>query len=235
MKFPYQVDILINYNIFSSYEAYRSLYEKSLKKPVFLLGTDYLPLRKEFSFCRIKDPNKKVKNVLVLTGGGDPEHVGIRFLTYIYEMQEFFANLNFYFVIGLANKDYDIMQRISTNMPNVFLLQNVRKMCKLMNVCDLAISASGSTLYELAVTGVPTISYVIAMNQKNIADSFEKKGITKNIGYINNEKSFVSSVFQSLTELTNDYAIRKEMVNKGYNEIKKNGSNNIVEQIIGLI
>ena len=38
-----------------------------------------------------------------------------------------------------------------------------------------------------------------------------------------------------LTELTNDYAIRKEMVNKGYNEIKKNGSNNIVEQIIGLI
>lgn len=235
LSFPYQVNMLINYNVFSSQEAYNSLYIDSLEKPDFLLGTDYVPLRKEFYDCSNKVPNKIVKNVLVLTGGGDPEHVGIRFLNYIRKREADFSNMTFYFVIGLANKDCAIMQEIAMNMKNIILLQNVRKMRELMNISDLAISASGSTLYELAVTGVPTISYVIATNQIDIADSFERKGITQNVGDINYNPYFESSVFHVLSDLINNFALRKEMVNKGYKEIKKNGSSNIAEKIAKLM
>lgn len=41
-----------------------------------------------------------------------------------------------------------------------------KKMSELMQQCDMAVSAAGSTLYELCACGMPTITYVLADNQK---------------------------------------------------------------------
>ncbi|MCR5796546.1 MAG: hypothetical protein K6G63_01315 [Eubacterium sp.] len=44
-----------------------------------------------------------------------------------------------------------------------------------MQKCDIAISAAGSTLYELCACGVPTITYTTADNQIKAEKFLAKK------------------------------------------------------------
>ena len=46
-----------------------------------------------------------------------------------------------------------------------------------MKKCDLAISAGGSTLYELCACGTPTIQYTLADNQLGAARAFSEQGL----------------------------------------------------------
>jgi spore coat polysaccharide biosynthesis predicted glycosyltransferase SpsG len=45
-------------------------------------------------------------------------------------------------------------------------------MASLMSSCDLAVSAAGTTLYELCALGVPSISFTMADNQLTTANAF---------------------------------------------------------------
>ena len=57
-------------------------------------------------------------------------------------------------------------------------------MASLMSECDLALSAGGTTLYELCAVGIPSISFATADNQLNAADTFAKKHIIPYAGDI---------------------------------------------------
>ena len=62
------------------------------------------------------------------------------------------------------------------------MLFRSRMMSKLMRKCDLAVSAAGSTLYELCATQTPTITYILANNQIPGAEGFERHGIMRCVG-----------------------------------------------------
>ncbi|MDD5593365.1 MAG: glycosyltransferase, partial [Candidatus Margulisbacteria bacterium] len=49
---------------------------------------------------------------------------------------------------------------------------------------DLAVSAAGTTLWELAYFGVPTICFVIADNQAPVANALAEQGAGTNLGWI---------------------------------------------------
>ena len=55
---------------------------------------------------------------------------------------------------------------------------------------DLAISASGQTLYELACIGVPTIAIGIIDNQKNNIKNWINQGFIEYAGCWNDESYF---------------------------------------------
>jgi spore coat polysaccharide biosynthesis predicted glycosyltransferase SpsG len=63
------------------------------------------------------------------------------------------------------------------------LLQNVLNMPDLMVWADLAVSAGGSTCWELAFAGVPIIIVELAENQKYIAKTLDKNNIAINLGW----------------------------------------------------
>jgi spore coat polysaccharide biosynthesis predicted glycosyltransferase SpsG len=63
---------------------------------------------------------------------------------------------------------------------NVF--KNVKNMPELMAWADVAISAGGSTCWEMAFMGVPILVIVLAENQKDIALELEKAGAAASIG-----------------------------------------------------
>ena len=62
-----------------------------------------------------------------------------------------------------------------------------------MQEADLAISAGGTTLYELCAVGTPTICYSMADNQLDNVRQFEKDGLMYYAGDARQD-GFVSGV-----------------------------------------
>mgnify|MGYP002226996556 CR=1 FL=1 len=49
--------------------------------------------------------------------------------------------------------------------PGLRLYEHVAQMAELMQRCDLAVSAAGTTLFELCSAGTPAVSFTMADNQ----------------------------------------------------------------------
>ncbi len=230
LAFAYPVDILINYNVFSSQTDYDELYKRAEEKPRFVLGTDYVPLRKEFSDCAYRKP-ERVKNILVSTGGADTRHIAVKLLEYLNDNPEKLSDYCLKFIVGSVNRDIERIKELSDNLPNIELMIDVKNMKELMCGCDLAVSAAGSTLYELCVCSVPTITYVIADNQLQAARAFEQKGLMVNVGDLRDKENVGEVLYNSIKELIDSGKKRESMVKSAYELINKDGSNKIANII----
>lgn len=151
----YDVDILLNHNIYGEKIKY-----KTKSETVKLLGSKYTLIREEFKNFNKKKHNNNKLNILITVGGSDDFN-----LTEIILNQLEQYDFNKHIVIGPAFIHYNKLKQ--RNNINEFFYKNAN-MPELMCKMDLAISASGSTLYELNYLRVPTIAFVLAENQINI-------------------------------------------------------------------
>lgn len=94
----------------------------------------------------------------------------------------------------------------------------------------IAISAGGSTLYELASCGVPTIAVKVAENQILLVRELERRGIVIGLGLDN--KNFEKELTQDIMSLINDKDRRREMADKTANLADANSIYRIAELII---
>lgn len=173
----YPVDCLINYNVFATDVGYEQRYPSDT---MLLLGMDYAPLRAEF---RSITPAVRAhtNDILLLTGGADPIGAGGALLSALLA-EPSFGNRRLHIVIGTLNGRVEEIQRISEKDGRVVIHSSVTHMAELMHGCDMAVSASGSTLYELCACGVPTVCYTLADNQIPIAEGFHRRGIMQYAG-----------------------------------------------------
>ena len=206
MAFPYPVDYLINYNIYADRSEYLGLYQDTGKCPEFLLGCDYVPLRKEFCDVSIAE-RPGGRKVFLSSGGADPEHVELKLLQAILEQKERFEGYEFHFVVGAMNPDWPVLNNLARGKQNIILHRNVTQMSRLMLECDLAVSAAGSTLYELCACGLPIITYVTADNQIAGGEAFGQKGNAIYTGDIRENPSWVEDIFQALERVSGDHEL----------------------------
>lgn len=173
--FDYPVDLLINYDVIpddqlSSLEAF---YQRAGKR---LLGASYAPLRSQFQGREIK-VRDTVSDVLITSGGSDPYHFCLELSKKLCKVAvPSIETVTFHIVVGRLNTDREALYALSHEYPFLQLHENVSDMASLMAKCDLAVSASGTTLYELCALGVPTISFTMADNQLTSARAFEETG-----------------------------------------------------------
>ena len=150
-EFKYDVDVIINYNIFSENINYLKYY----KENQIFKGTKYAPLSKEYSNISY-EVKEKVENILITTGGTDINGVNKLILDKIIKSDKF-KNINFNVVIG---KYFSISEEEKDNYrkyANINLLENIEKISKILNESDIVISAAGFTMYEICSIGVPCI------------------------------------------------------------------------------
>ena len=240
----YPVDILINYNAYGDFIDYDTLYKTAgIPKPVLLLGPTFAPLRTMFRGVEKKEQKKHVQDVLISTGGSDELHVAL--LTARYLVEKEYDQYIFHFLVGALNTDKEIIRQLVESRNNIILHENVTDMKALICSMDLAISAAGSTLYEICACGVPLITYVIADNQIPGAKAFEKLGLGVNIGdlrvYLKVEstqeistcldRDFPNKVIDELELLDDNYKRRIEMAGLMQRIIDGEGINRIVQKI----
>ena len=200
-KSRWNTDYLINYNIYANVFDY-SRYDGT--RTVLLLHPRYAPLRAEFigiSGHTIKD----VEDVFVSAGGADPEHISEKIMEGIVPD---YPEVRFHFVVGALNPELEKLKMMAEGYANIILHINEQHMADLMKRCDIAVSAAGSTLYELCACGTPAITYLLADNQLVGGEQFEKQGIMLNAGDCRNDPGFIVRLKKTFGELMNDESLR---------------------------
>lgn len=226
---PYSCDFLLNYNVFARRDDYEKLYSGDVK-PIFLLGSSYAPLRKEFHDNDSRIVLLKAENIFVSTGGADSEHLTVDIVEKATEATKF----AFHFVVGMMNPDRIKIMEMADECKNIIVHENVKRMDTLMQSCDVAISAAGSTLYELCATQTPTITYVLADNQIPAAEEFDVRGIMKNCGDIRvlGNKELASKLVEDAVSLADNYEERKRISILMRAVVDGNGAGRILEQVL---
>ncbi len=210
--FAYPVDMLVNYNAYGPYIAYKELYAKENETlPQLVLGLQYVPLREMFRNVPMRKQNEIVKNVLISTGGSDPIHLALKLAQYITKNS---CSQRFHILVGAMNADYGRLKYIAETSNNIIVHHNVNDMRKLISFCDIAISAAGSTMYEIAACGVPMIIYVLADNQIPGAEAFEKLGLAISCGDLRDKDDAARILMNSVDSLAINFALRKQIGEK---------------------
>lgn len=167
--FHYQVNAIICYaNYWKKFE-----YEKKYKDVGLYLGPAYVPLRKEFTLCGAKRIREIPENLLLLSGGTDHYHILEKLLQKIVLTDWQRIDV----ICGRYYTDYERVRDRYKQEKNIFFHQAVTDIERYMRQADVAISAGGSTLYELCATGTPAISYSFADNQLDNVTKFAEDGL----------------------------------------------------------
>lgn len=205
--FDYPVDLLINYDVIpeSRSATYQAAYQNAART---LLGASYTPLRAQFTnlqpYCR-----DRVSNILVTTGGSDPYHFCLRLIAAFRE-NSFLHLCQLHVVVGRLNEDKDKLYKLADELPFLQLHENVSDMASLMTSCDLAVSAAGTTLYELCAAGVPSIGFCLADNQLTAAKAFDEAGAIPCAGDIRKHyEEALDRIMDFVTDMSENFQKRK--------------------------
>ncbi len=220
----WNVDCLINYNIFSSVFDY-SRYNGTKTK--LLLHPQFAPLRSEFRGLPEHVIQDSVKDVFVSAGGADPEGISERLMR---ELCPAWPEVRFHFVVGALNPRIGELKSLESD--NIMLHIQEKNMSHLMRKCDLAISAAGTTLYELCAAGVPTITYTLADNQVIAAKQFEAQGIMISAGDCRGNNRFVQAIEERLRTMMADQALRIKLSQSMQRLVDGYGADRIVRELL---
>ena len=174
----YECNILLNQNVDALKLDY-SLNSDALR----LLGTDYAMLRREFrSAARLGREIPEIgENVLVTLGGADPDNLSLKVIESL--KQTGISDLHVKVVIGPANPyRIELEMAAKSEGMTIELLSGIKDMTPLMHWADLAVSAGGSTCWELCCLGVPFITLVIAENQRGLSMELDKRDVAPCLG-----------------------------------------------------
>lgn len=204
--FDYPADLVINYMLYAGQLDYP-------KNKYYLLGPQYAPLRKEFQGSPRRTEFGPVRNVLVSAGGADPEHIVLECVRYL-RGHKAAEGITYHVVLGAMNQDVAAIESLADGQGQIVLHRQVTNMRSLMLSCDAAISAGGTTLFELCACGLPTVTYALADNQLMNVDSFENAGLMLNAGDIRAHKDFPTQIFRKLQVLMEKPTLRQRMVER---------------------
>lgn len=102
--------------------------------------------------------------------------------------------MHYHILTSRANTRYDALNALSQTHPSIHIHTNVTEVAALMASCDLAVSAGGTTLCELCAVGVPSISYLMAENQRTAVEAYAKRNLIPCAGDIRPTASVQDSV-----------------------------------------
>ncbi len=176
----YCYDVILNQNIGAETLDYSCAFEQGR-----LLGPRYVLLRKEFlNHSGYKDTTKETtRNVLITLGGADLENATTTVLKGLNCLR--LPNMHVKLVIGPTNLNLAALESDLTGSPIDYeIVRSPNNMPGLMSWADMAISAAGSTCWELAYMGIPAAVLVLADNQEIIAKGLEKSHAALNLGRI---------------------------------------------------
>lgn len=219
----YYADVVLNQNL----HANEDLYKNREPYTKLLLGTDYVLLRRDFWPWRgwkreIPDVARKV---LVTLGGSDPDNVTLKVIQALQQIEQ----LEIVAVIGGSNLHYEELLSGLEGNGSTDLKKDVKNMPELFAWADLAISSAGTTAWELAFMGVPSLLVILAENQVKVAVQLESQGIAMNLGQHDNLNA--PGIIRGVFPLIFDADLRASMAELGRRAVDGFGAARVLDAL----
>lgn len=193
----------------------------------YLLGARYAPLRKEFWEVPVKVIRDDPDVIMVTFGGTDVHNLTPKVLKLLARIC---PTLLKKVVIAEGFQNVAEIERLKDDQIELIHYPNAARMKKAMLESDVAISAGGQTLFELARVGVPTIVVTVADNQSGNVRGWEKLGFAEDAGRWDNETA-VDKISQSIQRLMSKN-LRQERYTLGREAVDGAGSRRVVKKVL---
>lgn len=229
-EFLGNIDLLINYSTDIDYDFYNRNYSK---RTTLLLGPTYAPLREEFQNVA-KSYNASIKHILLTTGNTDKEHMVNALLTTLLPLVEK-TEIVFDTIIGRMFDDKASLHKTFDSNCHVCFHENVKSMSSLMKNCDLAVSANGTTVYELSAIGLPTITFAMVPEQARSAEALSKLGVIDYCGRsYEDQKNCLEAIYNKISYYLEHNDEMVDLAQKAHGLIDGNGCQKIVDEMLRL-
>lgn len=222
----YSADLVLNQNAHAS----ENLYERRESYTRLLLGPQYAMLRREFSSWR--NWNREIsslgRRLLITMGGSDPDNFTLRVLEALPLVGS--APVETVVVIGGSNPHAAILEE-AAGSAGVRVLKNVSNMPELMAWADVAVSAAGTTCWEMCLLGLPALVVDLAKNQVPVARRLDELGVARYIGSSGNCSA--ARIASELTRLLESSEIRRQMRDLGKELVDGRGAERVCAAMLG--
>jgi UDP-2,4-diacetamido-2,4,6-trideoxy-beta-L-altropyranose hydrolase len=222
----YSADLVLNQNVCANADSYRN------KEPQtrLLLGPKYSLLRREFAGWRPWERNVSAAShhLLVMMGGSDQENVTARVIQALVIAG---LDLETTVVIGGSNPHFAVLQELAARSgPKIRLQTDVLSMAEPMALADVAISAAGSTCWELCLLGLPALILDVADNQTELATELDRRGCAIRVG---DRSVSAEKIADELKRLVGSLELRRSLSQRSRELVDGNGAARVVSVLRG--
>ena len=198
---------------------------------IHLHGPKYALLSEEYSNFSLRRITSIASNLLITCGGSDPTETTLLAIKAAGKIE---THLNLRVIIGpLFSDSLEMRIREEIDKLDHFceIIQKPKSLREHLLWCDVAISASGLTKYELAATSTPSIIFSIDSYHDDVNRIFANKKTSINIGHGPSEDSIV----KAMHALINDKRQRSKLAKAGHALIDLKGQSRIFDAALSFI
>lgn len=196
-----------------------------------LLGVDYFVLDMAYQNYRKKNIRKLANRILITCGGSDLNSISSKILSTLNSDKKITLDIKVIVGSGFSSELNKILLKLTKNSPhNVDLVLSPDDLSSEMSWCDIAISTSGLTKYELAATGTPAILISIDSSHDAVNQHFTSEKSVLDLGDVKNVSDV--KLLNSVWKLLENKNERERQSLVGQNFINANGTDNLIEEIL---
>lgn len=218
----YYADIVLNQNLHAE-----QLHYSGEPYTQLLLGTRYVLLRREFLAWRNwkREIPEVARRVLVTLGGSDPENHTLGVIQALQKID--IPGLEAVVVIGASNPHASVLEtEVGKSKASIRLVRSARNMPELMAGADVAVASAGSTVWELAFLGVPTIAVATTLVEEHLIGGLQKHGLFLGLNWRNDFS--IQQLGETLDDFMRDGKRRDDMSQLGQRLVDGNGCENML-------
>ena len=198
---------------------------------VFLLGPEYAVLGPQYHGTSGRGINTAVQNILITMGGEDRYNLVPDILGLLDKMPGDFSVTT---VIGPFSQNVtEVESAAKRAQRTVKLSYSLDSLRDMIVEADMAISAAGQTLYDLACTGCPTVAIKVAGNQIGQTRAFEEAGFLRVAGDAEKD-DVLPPLREVISSLLSDREARTAMSGVGRRLVDGQGAMRVAKEILAI-
>ena len=193
-----------------------------------LLGARFILLQPGFAAVPAREHREAIERVLITTGGAD---IGCLAARALHVVRRALGPVEAVVVRGPFADAASEAALAAVWDEHLVRVEHSNDLRAAMLACDLAVSAAGQSLYELAATATPSVAVIVAANQRANVRALEREGTLVSAGEVD-EAEVEDRIATLVARLASDLQLRRAMGDAGRRAIDGRGAARVANALL---